>query len=85
VRPTGGLADTVVNYSELALHEGRANGFVCNAANPQSILGTAAWAAGLWHDKPRWAALQRNAMAGDYSWTGPAQRYRELYESLFSA
>jgi starch synthase len=85
VRPTGGLADTVVNYSELALQQGRANGFVCNAANPPSILGTAAWAARLWHDKPRWERLQRNAMAGDYSWTGPAQRYRELYDSLFPA
>lgn len=84
VRPTGGLADTVVNYAEPALRAGRANGFVCTAADPQSILGTAAWAARLWRDKPRWAALQRNAMSGDYRWTGPAQRYGALYESLLS-
>lgn len=85
VRPTGGLADTVVNYSETALAAGHANGFVCNAANPEAILGTAAWAAALWHDRPRWEHLQRNAMAGDYSWNDPAQRYRSLYAGLIAA
>jgi starch synthase len=82
VRATGGLADTVVNYSEPALKDGRANGFVCSAADAQSILDTASEAALLWRDPRRWRRLQRNAMAGDYSWTVPARRYRELYARL---
>lgn len=84
VRPTGGLADTVTNYSPAALADGSANGFVCRDATPAAILGTLRWAAGLWHDKPRWRQLQRNAMAGDYSWTGPAAQYGALYRRLWS-
>ena len=82
VRATGGLADTVVNYSRESLADGSANGFVCHAATPEAILGTAGWAASVWHDAPRWRQLQRNAMAGDYGWAGPARRYLDLYAGL---
>lgn len=82
VRATGGLADTVVNYSPAALADGSANGFVCQAATAEAILGTAGLATLVWQDKARWRQLQRNAMAGDLSWAGPAQRYLELYRRL---
>jgi starch synthase len=82
VRATGGLADTVVDYSVAGLADGSANGFVCEAATPEAILSTARRTADLWHDKKRWRQLQRNAMAGDYSWRSPAQRYLELFRSL---
>jgi starch synthase len=82
VRATGGLADTVTNFSEAALADGSANGFVFADATLGAILGTARWAADLWHDQPRWRQLQRNAMAGDYSRNGPARRYLDLYRSL---
>ncbi|MCX8018127.1 MAG: glycogen synthase GlgA, partial [Rhodocyclaceae bacterium] len=85
VRATGGLADTVVNYSEAGLIEGSANGFVCHDATAEAVFGTAAWAASLWHDRPRWRQLQRNAMSRDFSWVGPAQRYLELYRTLVPA
>lgn len=84
VRATGGLADTVVNFSEAALADGSANGFVCGDVTPLAILGAARRAADLWHDKQRWRKLQRNAMAGDYSWNIPARRYLDLYLSLRS-
>jgi starch synthase len=82
VRATGGLADTVVNYSPEGLADGSANGFVCHAATPEAILGTAGWAAAIWQEPGPWRQLQRNAMAGDYSWSGPARRYRDLYTGL---
>jgi starch synthase len=82
VRATGGLADTVINFAPEALAAGRANGFVCHAATPEAILGTAGWAAALWQDKAQWRQLQRNAMAGDFSWAGPARRYIDLYQRL---
>ena len=82
VRATGGLADTVVNYAPAALADGSANGFVCHAATPESILGTAGLATLVWQDKARWRQLQRNAMAGDYSWSGPARQYLDLYTRL---
>lgn len=82
VRATGGLADTVVNYAPAALADGSANGFVCHAATPESILGMAGLATLVWQDKARWRQLQRNAMAGDYSWSGPARQYIGLYARL---
>ena len=82
VRATGGLADTVVNYSPEALENGSANGFVCGDATPAAILGTARRAAEIWQDQPRWRRLQQNAMAGDFGWAGPAQRYLDLYREL---
>lgn len=82
VRATGGLADTVVNCTPAGLADGSANGFVCHAATPEAILGTAGLATLVWQDKARWRRLQRNAMAGDLSWAGPARRYLDLYESL---
>jgi starch synthase len=82
VRVTGGLADTVHNFSVADLAAGQANGFVFTDATADAVLGTARWAAGIWQDRASWQQLQRNAMAGDFSWRGPAQRYRELYQSL---
>lgn len=85
VRATGGLADTVVDYTEAGLADGSANGFVCDdAATPEAILATAGRAATVWRDKIRWRQLQRNAMAGDYDWSWPAARYRTLYAGLLA-
>jgi starch synthase len=82
VRATGGLADTVVNYSTAGLTAGSANGFVFQDATLDAVVGTARWAASIWHDKASWHQLQQNAMAGDYSWKGPAQSYLDLYRAL---
>ncbi|MBS3935912.1 MAG: glycogen/starch synthase, partial [Sulfuritalea sp.] len=82
VRATGGLADTVTNYTPAGLADGSANGFVCRAATAEAILGTAGSAAALWRDKASWRQLQRNGMAGDFRWSGPARRYGALYERL---
>jgi len=82
VRATGGLADTVVNYSTAGLAAGSANGFVFHDATLDAVVGTARWAASIWHDKASWHQLQQNAMARDYSWKGPANRYLELYRNL---
>jgi starch synthase len=82
VRATGGLADTVVDYTPAGLVDGSANGFVCGDATPAAILATVRRVATLWQDPKKWRQLQRNAMAGDLSWAGPARRYLDLYESL---
>lgn len=85
VRATGGLADTVTNYTPAGLADGSANGFVCQAATAAAILDTAGAAAALWQDKANWRQLQRNAMARDFRWAGPARQYLDLYASLRSA
>jgi starch synthase len=82
VRATGGLADTVVDYTPESLEAGKANGFVFAAPTIEAITTTMRRAVNLWHDIPRWRRLQANAMAGDYSWDGPARRYLDLYRTL---
>ncbi|MDI6746943.1 MAG: glycogen synthase GlgA [Rhodocyclaceae bacterium] len=82
VRATGGLADTVMNYSVANLNTGSANGFVFAEATPAALMRTIRRAAKVWQDSKRWRQLQRNAMAGDYSWRAPAARYCALYAAL---
>jgi starch synthase len=82
VRATGGLADTVVDYSAARLKQGSANGFVFAEATPAAFMRTVRRAAKLWQDPERWQQLQQNGMAGDYSWQQPAARYCDLYTSL---
>jgi starch synthase len=81
VRATGGLADTVIDAGDAQ----RGNGFVCAEATPGAIFDTARRAVAAWQDTPRWRQLQRNAMAGDFGWEGPARRYCELYAGLLNA
>ncbi len=82
VRATGGLADTVADYSAARLGQGSANGFVFADATPAAFMRAVRRAAKLWQDPARWQQLQQNGMAGDYGWGQPAARYRDLYTSL---
>jgi starch synthase len=73
VRATGGLADTVTDGVD---------GFVFAEATPAALLATIRRAAATWQDKAAWRALQRNGMARDVGWSGPAARYAALYAQL---
>ncbi|MDP1957935.1 MAG: glycogen synthase, partial [Rhodocyclaceae bacterium] len=78
VRATGGLADTVIDADSGP----QGNGFVFSAATTAAFMRAVRRATKAWHDPKRWRQLQRNAMAGDYSWRVPAARYLDLYRSL---
>jgi starch synthase len=76
VRATGGLADTVVDASDPE----RGTGFSFREYRSETLLQTVRRAVKTFHDPRRWRALQRNAMAQDFSWAQSARRYRDLYE-----
>ena len=78
VRQTGGLADTVLNYSEDTLD--RSTGFVFHDLTPDALRGTIRWAAGLYYDRPE-ALLQmrKNGMTTDFSWDHTASEYEKMY------
>jgi len=80
VRSTGGLADTVVDCTEAAA--GTANGFSFMEATSPALLDAIRRAIAVWHKPRRWRQLQQNGMAGDWSWSGPARQYAELYRKL---
>lgn len=78
VRKTGGLADTVV---DAAADPARGNGFVFGPADPAACLAAVRRAVSVFKTPAAWAALQRRAMAVDWSWDRAAQAYVALYSA----
>jgi starch synthase len=79
VHRTGGLADTVRDAGEFP---GRGTGFVFDTLTPASLAGAVRRALALRADAEAWRALQRRAMAEDFSWAVAAARYSDLYLDL---
>jgi starch synthase len=81
VRSTGGLADTVINYSETNIAE--STGFTFDLLNHDALLNTIKWALSVYHGKPaNFAKLIENGMKQDFSWKHTASEYEEVYEGL---
>ena len=79
VRETGGLADTVPPFNPETL-EGL--GFTFYSYNAHDMLDAIRRGISLYHDKDRWDALRRNAMAADNSWNHSVQDYWQIYRSM---
>ena len=81
VRETGGLKDTVTGYWDAG---NLANGFSFKDFDSTGLCRAVDLALGLWFDqKDTWAEMQNNAIRMDYGWDASAEKYRELYNSLF--
>jgi starch synthase len=80
VRATGGLADTVKDFSDVG--EGRANGFVFRKEDPSHLLAAVARALRVYSNPSAWTALVRTGMGQDWSWNRSAGEYMELYERV---
>jgi len=80
VHRTGGLADTVRDERTAP---GRGTGFVFEPLLPETLAGAVRSALSLRAADPEaWRALQRRAMAEDFSWARAAALYAELYRDL---
>ena len=78
VRNTGGLADTVFNYSPDT--PGLSRGFVFNDLTPDALRGTIRWAAGIYREHPdAIRQMRKNGMSADFSWDHTASQYEEMY------
>jgi len=83
VRRTGGLADTVSNYSQ---ETGGGTGFVFDFLSPRAIYDTVGWAVWVWYNKQdHLAAMRRRAMQLEFSWDKSAREYGVLYGRLAAA
>jgi starch synthase len=76
VRATGGLADTVSNYTT---KNRRGTGFTFNKYTPQSCVRALKRALNACQNKNVWRGLQRRGMQTDFSWSASAQEYVKLY------
>jgi starch synthase len=77
VRATGGLDDTIVNWSRKT---GRGNGFKFSEPTPSALLGALEQALAVYRDPAAWRALQLDGMARDFSWEASARQYGKVYE-----
>ena len=82
VHATGGLVDTVVDHDSSTMAAGTATGFAFRDASPGALAGAIERAHVAYRHAATWRALQRQGMARDFGWSGPAARYAALYERL---
>lgn len=80
VRETGGLKDTVDSYNE---YTSRGNGFSFTNYNAHDMLYTIKRAIGFYQEKSLWGELVQRAMNEDNSWNQSAEKYKDLYQSMF--
>jgi starch synthase len=76
VRATGGLADTVADYTA---KRGRGTGFAFTDFTPEACQDALERALGVYGNRRAWRRLQRRGMAIDFSWSASAQEYVQLY------
>ena len=76
VRATGGLADTVSDYTA---RRGRGTGFTFAEYTPEACERALERALKVYSNRKRWRSLQQRAMAVDSSWAASALKYVELY------
>jgi starch synthase len=81
----GGLIDTVVDAGVAGSAPATANGVLFDGEEPQDMVAAVERAFELFSRPGEWQAMQRNAMAADFAWSGPAQQYIRLYEEVAPA
>jgi starch synthase len=77
VRTTGGLADTVLNYTT---RQRRGTGFTFTEYTPKACRRALNRALKVYRNKKAWRGLQQRGMSADFSWSASAQEYIRLYQ-----
>ncbi len=78
VRATGGLDDTVEDYSG----GGKGTGFKFEKFESKELLKAIQRALKVFHQPEEWKKLMRNGMQKDFSWEHSAKKYINLYKDL---
>ena len=79
VHATGGLADSVVDCTEIALNNRTASGFVFTGVTAINLFEAIQRAVEVYRSKRKWDALCDICMSKDFSWEGSADAYRKVY------
>lgn len=84
VTMTGGLADTVIHASPMALRAGVATGLQVQPVTAHALAGAFQRLCELFANSTVWAQLQKNGMRQDVGWDASAREYAALYGELIS-
>jgi starch synthase len=76
VRKTGGLADSVIDFSPVT---GKGTGFVFEHFDSLSLALTMARAVENYKNKALWRKIQKQAMMQDFSWSKSAEEYSKIF------
>ena len=79
VRHTGGLADSVIDFTPELNKKGEATGFKFYEYKSGELLETIKKAVKVYNAKPMWFKLRKNGMLKDFSWTVSAKKYEQLF------
>ncbi len=82
VARTGGLGDTVIDASSMALAAGCATGVQVVPGRADALAAGLRRALALFRDPQAWRVIQANGMATDVSWGPSAARYAALLRGL---
>jgi starch synthase len=82
VRMTGGLADTVVNYTPRTFKDSRASGFGFTDTNATSLLTCLLLALSVYRKKTEWERIVKTGMQQDLSWAKSAETYVRVFDEL---
>ena len=85
VRATGGLADTVTDFTPEALEAGTATGFRFVTPSAGALAAAVERALALYRGSPEgWMRLMQNCMRQDWAWDRSAAEHEKLYARLVS-
>jgi starch synthase len=84
VARVGGLADTVIDASPMALNAGVATGVQFSPVTAEMLSAAIQRTIALYLQPNVWRRMQRNAMATDVSWHHPAEQYATLFNDLIA-
>lgn len=79
---TGGLIDTVIHASPMALRTGVATGIHFHPATSDALARALVHTVELYGNKKAWAAMQRNGMRQPVGWESSAAEYAALYDKV---
>jgi starch synthase len=80
VHATGGLADTITNFSDATLANGTANGFSFAEYTTAALADALDRACKTFANRRSWEQLIHTGMGQDWSWSHSAREYSQLYE-----
>ncbi len=81
---TGGLVDTVIDATPMALRSGVATGVQFHPVTSDALAFALIRLIDLYRDADTWSRLQRNAMRQPVGWENSATEYAALYEAITS-